>query len=178
MGIKMVSQEVVSLACKGLCREYVDKYGVDTLVPERKLPFTDDIMRGLFLTPDGATRGNLKVDWSSYYWTAVDACFETLSEEGSRKDEVAKEKEDTEKTTRIAKEEAGPAQDMSSAVETIRRTLQQRRRNNSVQQVAARVQQMRTEPERLKVLVRELQTMETKFQEASEKIASMAKGGQ
>jgi len=87
-------------------------------------------------------------------------------------------KEDTEKTTRIAKEEAGPAQDMSSAVETIRRTLQQRRRNNSVQQVAARVQQMRTEPERLKVLVRELQTMETKFQETSTKIAGLAKGGQ
>jgi len=86
--------------------------------------------------------------------------------------------EDKEKSSRISKEAADPAQDMSSAVETIRRTLQQRRRNNSVQQVAARVQQMRTEPERLKVLVRELQTMETKFQEASEKIASMAKGGQ
>jgi len=86
-------------------------------------------------------------------------------------------KEDNEKTSRIAKEEAGPAQDMSSAVETIRRTLQQRRRNNSVQQVAARVQQMRTEPERLKVLVRELQNMETKFQETSQKIGTLAKGG-
>jgi len=83
--------------------------------------------------------------------------------------------DDKEKTTRIAKEEAGPAQDMSSAVETIRRTLQQRRRNNSVQQVAARVQQMRTEPERLKVLVRELQTMETKFQETTGKIAVLSK---
>merc|ERR1711966_391411 len=69
--------------------------------------------------------------------------------------------EEKEKVSRISKEAADPAQDMSSAVETIRRTLQQRRRNNSVQQ-------MRPEPERLKVLVRELQTMETKFQEASE----------
>jgi ATP-binding cassette subfamily B protein len=86
--------------------------------------------------------------------------------------------EDKEKSSRISKEAADPAQDMSSAVETIRRTLQQRRRNNSVQQVAARVQQMRTEPERLKVLVRELQTMETKFQETSTKIAGLAKGGQ
>ena len=30
------------------------------------------------------------LDKSSYYWIAVDACFQTLAEEGSRKDEVAK----------------------------------------------------------------------------------------
>lgn len=86
--------------------------------------------------------------------------------------------DDKEKTNKIAKDEAGPAQDMSSAVETIRRTLRGRRTNNSVQTIAARVQQMRTEPERLKVLVRELQNMETKFQETSAKIAALAKGGQ
>jgi ABC-type multidrug transport system fused ATPase/permease subunit len=84
--------------------------------------------------------------------------------------------EDKEKTVRIAKDEGAAAQDMASAVETIRRTLQQRRRNNSVQQVAARVQQKSTEPERLKVLVRELQNMETKFQETATKIAAMSKG--
>ena len=28
--------------------------------------------------------------WSGYYWLAVDACFQTLAEEGSRKDEVSK----------------------------------------------------------------------------------------
>ena len=95
MGIKMVSLEVVALACKGMCREYISKYGVETLVPERKLPFTDEIMRNIFLTPDGASRGALVVDWSSYYWTAIDACFETLAEEGSRKDEVSKKSADT-----------------------------------------------------------------------------------
>eukprot|EP00960_Hanusia_phi_P007149 203485-Hanusia_phi.AAC.2 len=81
-----------------------------------------------------------------------------------------------EPTSKIAKEDAA-AQDMSSAVELIRRTLQQRRRNNNVQHMAARVQQMRSEPERLKVLVRDLQTMETKFQECVDKIKVLAKGG-
>merc|ERR1719181_31238 len=86
--------------------------------------------------------------------------------------------EEKEKSKTLSKEAADPAQDMSSAVETIRKTLRQRRQNNSVQQVAARVQQMRTEPERLKVLVRELQTMETQFQETSEKITALAKGSE
>ena len=31
------------------------------------------------------------MDWLDYYWRAVRACFATLAEEGSRKDEVAKE---------------------------------------------------------------------------------------
>jgi hypothetical protein len=55
-----------------------------------KLSFTDTIIADIFRCPDGATRGGLTVDWSSYHWTAVDACFQTLAEEGSRKDEVAK----------------------------------------------------------------------------------------
>ena len=65
------------------------------MVPERKLPFTDDIVRDMFKTPDGAACDGLTVDWSSYFWTAVDACFETLAEEGSRKDEVAKKSAST-----------------------------------------------------------------------------------
>ena len=89
-GVTMVSLEVVALACKGLCREYIDAHDVHTLVPQRKLSFTDTIIADIFRCPDGATRGGLTVDWSSYHWTAVDACFQTLAEEGSRKDEVAK----------------------------------------------------------------------------------------
>jgi ABC-type multidrug transport system fused ATPase/permease subunit len=77
-----------------------------------------------------------------------------------------------------APKEGDASTDVSSAVELIRRTLQQRRRNNSVQQVAARVQQMRSEPERLKVLVRDLQTAETNFQTAVAKIQEIAKAGQ
>ena len=90
-GIRMVDSKVVKLAIKGLCREYVRKHGVSTLVPERKCPFPDEVMRDLFRTPDGATRGGLRVDWGAYHWRAVRACFATLAEEGSRKDEVAKE---------------------------------------------------------------------------------------
>mmetsp|Transcript_25887 Transcript_25887/g.63889 ORF Transcript_25887/g.63889 Transcript_25887/m.63889 type:complete len:717 (+) Transcript_25887:93-2243(+) len=71
--------------------------------------------------------------------------------------------------------EAGEKEGMvASAVELIRRTLQQRRRNNSVQQVAARVQQMRSEPDRLKALVRELQNMETQFQAAATRMRALS----
>jgi len=66
---------------------------------------------------------------------------------------------------------------VASAVELIRRTLQQRRRNGGAQQVAARVQQMRSEPDRLKALVRELQTLETSFQSAVTKMQAMAADG-
>ena len=94
-GIKMVPMTVVNLAVKGMCREYIEQYGVDTLVPERKLPFTDAIMRDIFRTPEGSRRGALTVRWSDYHWIAVRACFATLAEEGSRKDEVAKRTADT-----------------------------------------------------------------------------------
>ena len=54
------------------------------------MPFTDTIITDIFKCRNGATRGSLTVDWNDYFWIAVDACFETLAEEGSRKDEVAK----------------------------------------------------------------------------------------
>ena len=94
-GAKMVDAKTVKLAVKGLCREYVRKHGVSTLIPERKCPLSDIIVRDMFRTPDGASRGALRVAWSSYYWRAVKACFATLAEEGSRKDEVAKENAST-----------------------------------------------------------------------------------
>jgi len=50
----------------------------ERFVPERKLSFTDAIVADMFRCPDGATRGALTLDWSSYYWIAVDACFQTL----------------------------------------------------------------------------------------------------
>ena len=72
-----------------------DEHDVHTLVPERKLSFTDTIVADIFRCPDGASRGALTVRWDEYYWIAVDACFETLSEEGSRKDVVAKKSAQT-----------------------------------------------------------------------------------
>ena len=58
-GIKMVSMQVVNLAVKGMCREYIEMYGVDTLVPERKLPLTDRILASIFRAPEGSKRGGL-----------------------------------------------------------------------------------------------------------------------
>ena len=95
-GITMASMALVSLAVKGMCREYIELYGVDTLVPERKLAFSDSVLKGIFATPNGARRGPLVMDRSQYYWVAMEACFATLAEEGSRKDEVSKATASTE----------------------------------------------------------------------------------
>ena len=89
----MVPTKVVALAVKGLCRDYINKHGVDTLVPERKLPFTDRILASIFRAPEGSTRGGLTLRWKDYHWVSVRACFATLKEEGGRKDEVAKKDE-------------------------------------------------------------------------------------
>ena len=70
-GIKMVSMQVVNLAVKGMCREYIEMYGVDTLVPERKLPFTDRILASIFRAPEGSTRGGLTLRWKDYHWDAA-----------------------------------------------------------------------------------------------------------
>ena len=94
-GITMAPMTLVTLAVKGMCREYIALYGVDTLVPERKLAFSDSIMRAMLRAPDGSRRGNLVLDRNQYYWLALLACFSTLAEEGSRKDEVAKATEAT-----------------------------------------------------------------------------------
>ena len=91
----MVPLRHVELAVRGMCREYIDLYGVGGLIPERKLPFSHTIMRDMFRTRDGSSRGALTVDWGSYFWKSVRACFATLAEEGSRKDEVAKAKAST-----------------------------------------------------------------------------------
>ena len=88
--IDMVSLSQVQLACKGLCREYIEAHGVASLVPERKLPLTNRLIDGMLACPDGARRGGLCVDWSTYRWKALRAVFATLAESGERKDEIAK----------------------------------------------------------------------------------------
>jgi len=91
----MVAMSLVILATKGMCRQYIEEHGVGGLTPERKLPFTQTMVSGLLHTPQDAKRGNLVVDWGDYRWVATRACFATLAEEGSRKDEVAKATADT-----------------------------------------------------------------------------------
>ena len=93
--IEMVDLSKVVLASKGLLREYVAKHGVASLVPDRKLPLDKEMLDGMFACPDGATRGTLKVEWGSYYWQALRACFQMQSESGERKAEVAKASLDT-----------------------------------------------------------------------------------
>ena len=86
--ITMVPMHVVTLATKGLMREYISKYGVASLVPERKLPLTNEIITGMLETPEGAQRGSLRLNRSEYFWISMLALFSVLAESGERKDEV------------------------------------------------------------------------------------------
>jgi len=62
----------------------------------------------------------------------------------------------------------------ASPADTIRHVLRARRRSNDVQQLAARMQQMQREPQRVKVLARDLQSLELRFQEMAQKLKTMA----
>ena len=57
-------------------------------LPKRKLPLTNEIISAMLAVHDGARRGDLEVDRSSYNWVAMLAVFAVLAESGERKDEV------------------------------------------------------------------------------------------
>jgi hypothetical protein len=89
MGLTFVSLSHVALVVKGLLREYIEKYGVATLVPDRKLPLTNKLINAMLAVGDGARRGALVVERAAYYWVSMFALFATLAESGARKDEVS-----------------------------------------------------------------------------------------
>ena len=86
--VEMVSLSVVSNVTKGLLREYIDKHGFRTLIPDRKLPLTGDLIDKMLATYAGARRGALIFEPGTYYWTAMLCLFAVLAESGERKDEV------------------------------------------------------------------------------------------
>jgi len=90
-----VSLSNVVLASKGLLREYIERNGVATLVPERKRALTNQMVQDMLRCPSGSTRGNLTVRWGTYRWQAIRACFSTQAESGERKDETAKASKQT-----------------------------------------------------------------------------------
>ena len=92
-GIVMAPLTIAARVCRGMCRAYVDRYGVRDV--RRKKPLTDALIVGMLLTAAGASFGGVVWDPTSYVGVAVIACFSTLAEEGSRKDEVAKLSADT-----------------------------------------------------------------------------------
>jgi ABC-type methionine transport system ATPase subunit len=97
---------------------------------------------------------------------------------GRRQFGLSKAKDEPQSRLAAPAPAGGPAADVISAVELLKKTLQGRRRNSPVQNMAARVQQLRTEPERLKVLVRDLQSMEARFQACVAKIKTLSGGAQ
>ena len=93
-GISMATSKVAARVLSGMCRAYVDTHGVRD--PKRKLPLDNGLISGM-LSPavEGAVYRGRTWTWQSYAGIATRAWVETLAEEGSRKDEIAKRDADT-----------------------------------------------------------------------------------
>ena len=69
--VRMVPTTTVTLACKGLMREYIEEHGVEGFILHRKNPLTNAIIDGMLSTPNGTSTGpragSLVVDWGNYH---------------------------------------------------------------------------------------------------------------
>ena len=92
----------LSLACvlvNKLLDDYVRVNGADALMPKRKEPLTNVIIRAMLFLPNGTPMGgaqprgapptSARVDWRALEWISVRAMFATLAQTGMRKAEVA-----------------------------------------------------------------------------------------
>ena len=80
--------------CDGILREYVELHGPEALVPRRKEPLTNEIIRRLLYMPHGTalpTRHTPRrcVDWGDPEFSSLRALFSTLAQTGMRKAEVS-----------------------------------------------------------------------------------------
>jgi len=67
-----------------------------------------------------------------------------------------------------------PQENMLAPLELVRKCLKDRRRSNTIQQIAARSAQLKHEPERLKVLARDLANLEAHFQDCVSRLKKLA----
>ena len=89
-GIDTVSLQMAVRACQGLLRRYIELHGADALIPKRKEPLTNDIIRRLLAMPDGTSLGpRRRLEWRSERFVALRAIYATLAQTGMRKAEVA-----------------------------------------------------------------------------------------
>jgi hypothetical protein len=89
-GYFMAPFTMASSVMAGMLRKYVAQHGADCLAPSRKNPLTNEMIFGMFDTPDGCRSGQLVVAWNEYKWISVKATFSVLAETGMRKADVSK----------------------------------------------------------------------------------------
>lgn len=95
LGIKMVPFDLVLSVLKGLLREYIATHGPESLIPQRKEPFTVAIIRSLLNTPEGTLVNGTPWLWESPLGITMAAIFTTLAATAFRKDEIAVANEST-----------------------------------------------------------------------------------
>jgi hypothetical protein len=86
-GIAMAPSTLAGRVLKGMQREHVLSHGIRPTA--RKLPLTNTMILMMLATPCVTYLG-LTCDWDQYFWIATCAWVSTLSEEGSRKEAIAK----------------------------------------------------------------------------------------
>ena len=93
---EMVRSRAFSDLLRSLERHYADIYGAEYLLPHRKEPFTEPILRKLLSIPEGTrlARGFV-IKRGSPLTTTFLALWAVLAETGFRKDEIAVKTEDT-----------------------------------------------------------------------------------
>jgi integrase len=92
-GVDTVSLASAVRATQGLLRQYVALHGVDALLPKRKEPLTNSMIKRLLgLLAAGAITpvdGGRPLDWGATRYRSLPALFATLAQTGMRKAEIS-----------------------------------------------------------------------------------------
>jgi len=86
----------VSLAVKGLMRKFILKFGPTSLVPKRREPFTNGMIKSMLALAGGVLLGAFGVlDWTSRAGLSLKAAFTLAVSAGFRKAELFESNEET-----------------------------------------------------------------------------------
>ena len=81
-GLSFANFDMARGVLRGMMREYVRIYKVTAVAPDRKCPFPheagNNVLLGLLNAPQGGTHRGLTIDYASYKWFSLRACFEVL----------------------------------------------------------------------------------------------------
>jgi len=86
----------ISLALKGMMRKFIRDFGPTSLVPKRREPFTNGLIKNMTEMPSGASLGRFGVlDWESTKGLSLLAAFALAVSSGFRKSELFESDEET-----------------------------------------------------------------------------------
>jgi integrase len=88
--VDTVALQAAVRACGGLMRDYIELHGPDALMPHRKEPLTNPLIRKLLTLAEGTELARGKyLYWASPKYASLRAMFATLAQTGMRKAEVS-----------------------------------------------------------------------------------------